>query len=110
VAPFKHFSGVAIGLALALWGLCRQSAAAVRRRVSDRRPHGDGEPGWPTLRRWATDAGRGRLFGSLGLAPLPGPPLAVARRVAQALCGCGAGRDCGLTYEAQACAGAGHVA
>lgn len=84
--PRKHFSGAAIALALALWGLCGWSAAQVRAAVSDWAHTGASARGWRSLARWARQAARGELFASLE-ARAEGLPRQVAARVAQALCG-----------------------
>jgi hypothetical protein len=104
--PFKHFSGTAIAMALALWGLCGASAAEVRQRVNERQS--DGACGWERLAKWACEAATGRFFAKLGLGPLTGQPHALSARVAQALCGW-ASAAAGSSYEQQAFAGACHV-
>lgn len=107
-APRKHFTGAAIAMALALWGLCRQSAAQVRRRVNDRRQRGFGAPGWRSLARWAGQIEDGELFAPFGLR-VSGDPLDVARRAAQALCGWAPPGLRRAPLEHQAFAGACHV-
>ena len=82
----KHFSGAAIGLALALWS-AGKSAGAVREAVNDWRVRGAAARGWRSLTRWARDAAAGRLFAWLGLGAPTGGPRAIAGRVAQALRG-----------------------
>lgn len=84
--PSKHFSGAAIGLALALWS-AGKSAAEVCELVNDWKVRGAGARGWRSLTRWARDAAAGRLFAWLGLGALTGEPRAIAGRVAQALRG-----------------------
>jgi len=81
----KHFSGAAIALGLALWGLVGLSAARVREVVNDRST--DGEPGWTSLRRWASEVAKGTLFAELGLRGVAGTAREVAARAASALCG-----------------------
>ena len=66
----KHFSGAAIAMALALWGLVRRSAAEVRKVVNDRST--DGVAGWTSLRRWAQGITDGTLFPELGLCGVKG--------------------------------------
>jgi len=103
--PRKHFSGAAIALALALWGLGGWSAARVREAVSDWAHTGASARGWRSLSRWARQVARGHLFGAL-------PPMAgggarqVAARAAQALCGHAPPQVRGQGLEAQAFAGA----
>lgn len=58
--PRRHFSGCAIGLALALYGGDRLTGAAVRRRVSPW-PVAT-TTGWRTLGRWISAVRAGRLF------------------------------------------------
>lgn len=103
----KHFSGAAIALALALWGLCGKSAREVREQVSDQKKLGAGARGWRSLRRWAQEVAAGRLFGGLGLIGVTGGPRAVASRAAQALAGWTAAPEASL--EAAAFNGASHV-
>jgi len=85
-APGKHFSGAAIGLALALWG-SGVSAAKVREQVSDWKHLGAAARGWRSLERWARAAAAGKLFAWLDLGTLTGGPREIARRAAQALAG-----------------------
>ncbi len=82
----KHFTGAAIAMAFALWGLRGKSAAEVRGRVNDWKRTGPSARGWASLTRWAGQAARGEVFGWLDLRAT-GPPQAVARAAAQALCG-----------------------
>lgn len=83
---FKHFSGAAMALALALWGLGGESARRVRERVDDWKP-GAGARGWRSLDRWAKGAAQGVLFAGLALRGVEGRPREQATRAAQALCG-----------------------
>lgn len=63
VVPRRHFSGAAIGLSLALFGLLKLPAREVRRRVNPWRVVGEtAQAGWTTLRRWAAAARQGTLF------------------------------------------------
>ena len=56
VAPRRHYGYGAIAMALALWALGREPAAAVRRRVCAWPIAGPSATGWPALRRWARAA------------------------------------------------------
>jgi hypothetical protein len=70
VLPGRLYSGPAIALAFALWAILSMTAAAVRARVSPFSIVGPAAVvGWVTLRRWARDAQRGRLFATSRLAP-----------------------------------------
>ncbi len=102
----KHFSGAAIGFALALWALVGLSASAVRERVNDRASF---EAGWPSLARWAGDVGERRLFAELELSSGEGKPRAVAERAAVGLCGWAPAAVREGPREHQAFAGACHV-
>lgn len=82
----KHFSGAAMALALALWGLCGWSAAQVRAVVGGRMASSGRPRGWRTLERWARQVADGTLWASLE-SRAPGAPRQVAARAAQALCG-----------------------
>ena len=75
-AASKHFSGAAIGLALALWG-AGKSAAEVRAEVSDWKVVGAGARGWRALSRWAKAVGAGKLFVPVRRPPFP---LGLSRR------------------------------
>lgn len=103
----KHFSGAAMALAFALWGLCGKSAREVREQVSDQKKLGAGARGWRSLRRWAQEVTTGRLFAGLGLVGVAGGPRAVASRAAQALAGWTSAPEASL--EAAAFNGASHV-
>jgi hypothetical protein len=105
----KHFSGAAIGLAFALWGLRGRSAREVREEVSDQKVLGAGVRGWRSLGRWAREVVAGRLFGGLGLTGIVGGPRAVAARAAQALIGWAAPGALEAAPEAAAFNGASHV-
>ena len=107
--PRKHFSGAAIAMALALWGLGGKSAREVREQVSDQKILGAGARGWRSLGRWARQVVAGQLFAGLGLCGLAGGPRAVAARVAQALIGWAAAGAREAAPEAAAFNGASHV-
>jgi hypothetical protein len=69
--PRRLYTASAIGLALALWSLMGSTEAATRKRVSPFAIVGAAAASrWMTLRRWATDAGAGRLF-AISRAPPP---------------------------------------
>lgn len=106
--PFKHFSGAAIALALALWGLCAHTAAQVRAQVNDWKHQGSAGRGWRSLVRWARQVAQGTLFAGVGAVPA-GLPRQVAARAAQALCGWAPPELRGLELTCQAFAGACHV-
>lgn len=106
---FKHFSGAAVAMALALWGLGGQSARRVRVQVNDWRP-GPGARGWRSLARWARAAAAGKLFAGLGLRGVAGTPRELATRVAQALCGHAPPDERQGPIQDQAFIGAAHVA
>lgn len=70
--PRRLYTASAIGLALALWALVGATEAATRTRVSPLAIVGAAATArWMTLRRWATDAGAGRLLAG-ARAPPPG--------------------------------------
>jgi hypothetical protein len=79
VVPRRHYSGGAIGWALALFGVAKLAAREVRRRVSTWAIVGDAAfGGWATLRRWVGAVRHGDLFARVRLAPC-----ATARQVAE---------------------------
>jgi hypothetical protein len=74
--PRRLYTASAIGLALAVWALMGATEAATRARVSPFAIVGAAAQGrWMTLRRWATDAGAGRL-----LTAARAPPAGFVRR------------------------------
>lgn len=76
VMPRRLYTASAMGLALALWALMGLGEAATRTRVCPLAIVGTAAAArWMTLRRWATDAGAGRLF-----ATSRAPPLGFVRR------------------------------
>lgn len=105
----KHFSGAAMGLALALWGLCGWSPAQVRAAVSGLAgPTGAAPGGWRTLTRWARQVARGQVFTQVEAAP-GASAQQLAARVAQVLCGWTPPEWRGQGLAAQAFAGASQV-
>jgi hypothetical protein len=70
VLPGRLYSGPAIALALALWAVLGMTAVAVRARISPFPIIGaTAAVGWITLRRWALDVARRRLFATSRAAP-----------------------------------------
>jgi hypothetical protein len=87
----RVYSASAIGFALALWGLLLATAAEVRRRVSPASLLGDAAiTGWATLRRWARDIARRRLFPG---APSPKPSASLRQIAASAAAALAASAD-----------------
>lgn len=105
------YSASAIAFALALWGLVLATAAEVRRRVSPAARVGDtAAVGWVTLRRWARDVSRRRLFPTV-VDPGPSASLReVAARAATALAACADPTTRALASEHRAFLGAAHGA
>jgi hypothetical protein len=107
----RLYSASAIGLALALWGLVQATAAQVRRRVCPATILGDAAvTGWVTLRRWARDIARGKLFPSV---PSPGSGASlrgVAAGAASALAASADPTTRALAVERRAFLGAAHAA
>lgn len=69
VSRWRHYSAAAIGIALALHGVMRETASAVRRQVSPWRIVGaSAAGGWASLRRWTRAARESALFSRLGAA------------------------------------------
>jgi ferredoxin len=86
VLPGRLYSGPAIALALALWALLGMASAAVRARISPFSIVGATAAGrWTTLRRWALDAGRHRLFATSRAAPTDFSARKHAERAASAV-------------------------
>jgi len=107
----RQYTASAIGFALALWGLVLATAAEVRRRVSPARVVGHAAAvGWATLRRWARDVARRRLFPSV---PEPGGPPSLRSVAAAAAAALAASADPTtrvLPVEHRAFLGAAHAA
>jgi hypothetical protein len=103
--PRRLYTASAIGLALALWSLMGATEAATRRRVSPFAIVGAAAAArWMTLRRWATDAGAGRLFATSRAPPAGFVRRQHAERAAAALV---ALAPAGLPLEQAAFAGGG---
>lgn len=82
----RWYSGSAIALALALYGIERSAPAAVRRRVSPFKVVGDrAATGWVTLGRWADAVRAGRLFTQVRPSPAGFTRRQVAERAATTL-------------------------
>jgi ferredoxin len=82
----RWYAATAIALALALFGLLRQSVAGVRAQVSPWRVVGPGSVGrWCTLAAWVRALPRGGLFAALPTCPEAWSPRRVAARAATAL-------------------------
>jgi hypothetical protein len=107
----RVYSASAIGFALALWGLLGETAAQVRRQVCPATILGNAAVAcWATLRRWARDLARGRLFPGV---PAPGPSATLRRGAASAAAALAARADPttrALPIEHRAFLGAAHVA
>jgi hypothetical protein len=107
----RVYSASAIGFALALWALLGVTAAQVRRQVCPATILGNAAMTcWATLRRWARDVARGRLFAGVGS---PGPSATLrggAARAATALAARAAPTTRALPLEHRAFLGAAHVA
>jgi hypothetical protein len=107
VAPRRHYSRCAIGLAMALFGIARQSAAEVRRRVS---PFGvvgtTAASGWATLRRWVAAVRRGGLLSRVRAVPAAWTARQAAERIASSLAAQAPPSCSALALEAQAFVGA----
>lgn len=97
ILPQRLYTACAIGLALALWAVVGGTEAAVRARVSPFTIVGAvAYGGWITLRRWAVDAARGRLFATSRASPSSFTLRQHAERAAaalEALAPAGLGRD-----------------
>lgn len=85
IAPRKHFSGAAIGLAFALFGLFVLAPEEVRRRVNPWPVRGDSARRWRSLFRWVDEARDGSLFDVARASPPGFSSRQVATRVATAL-------------------------
>ena len=100
----RLYTACAIGLALALWALMGATEAETRARVSPFAIVGaTAHARWITLRRWATDAGAGRLLSTARAPPVGFGRRQHAERAAAALV---ALASPGLAVDAAAFAGA----
>lgn len=71
ILPRRLYTACAIGLALAMWALLGGTEASVRASISPFAVVGAAAGGaWVTLRRWAADTVRGRLFATPRAPPL----------------------------------------
>jgi ferredoxin len=86
VLPRRLYTACAIGLALAMWALLGATETAVRKHISPFEVVGATAYGsWITLRRWAADTGRGRLFATSRASPKDFTLRQHAERAASAL-------------------------
>lgn len=85
VARRRHYGHAAIAMALALWALVGETAAAVRARVCAFRITICGHD-WPTLRRWARASGDPERAAQVAIGHAP-PTLRSAPLWAQAFAG-----------------------
>lgn len=72
----RLYSAAAIGFGLALWGLMKMAAKAVRERVNPAKFVAEPNLGWATVRRWAKNVAEGKLFARVPR-PLPNSKLRV---------------------------------
>ena len=111
VLPRRQYSAAAIGFALALWGLVKATAIAVRLQISPSTVLGfDAMTGWVTLRRWAKAVKTRSLFCS---APAAGPSATLRDVAALAATALAASADPAtrhLPLEPRAFLGAAHAA
>lgn len=83
VAPRRHYSRSAIGLAVALFGVARRTVAEIRRRVSPWQIVGDAAVGsWAALRRWVAAIRRGGIFPGVRAVPAGFTARQAAERIA----------------------------
>jgi hypothetical protein len=105
----RHFSGSALAMAVALFGLVGESAAEVRRLVSECEVVGDAaSAGWATLRRWLASLREGAVF--RGLRAAGGTARAIAERAAAVLVAHAPPAHASAPLHAQAFFGAEHMA
>ena len=111
VLPRRQYSAAAIGFALAVWGLVKATAMAVRLQISPSTVLGfEAMTGWVTLRRWAKAVKNGCLFSSV---PAAGPSATlrdVAALAATALAASADPTTRHLPLEQRAFLGAAHAA
>ena len=82
----RLYTASAIGWALALFGVARLSACAVRARTSPWKILGKtAAEGWATLRRWVAAVRAGRLFPCVRASPIDFVARQVAERAATTL-------------------------
>jgi hypothetical protein len=97
VLPWRLYTACAIALSFALWALLGETEAAVRARISPFTTVGAAAyGGWITLRRWAADAGHGRL---LATSRAPPPTFTLRQHAERAAAGVEALAPAGLPRE-----------
>lgn len=105
----RLYSASAIGFGLALWGLMKMSARAVRERVNPAKFVAEPTLGWATVRRWAKDVATGKLFFDLPRPPINSKLRIVAATAAAALAANAEAQTRVLPLELRAFVGAAHV-
>ena len=86
ILPRRLYTACAIGVALAMWALLGATETVVQGRISPFAVVGAAACGsWVTLRRWAADTARGRLFGTSRASPADFTLRQHAERAAAAL-------------------------
>jgi len=106
VAPRRHYARTAIALAVTLFGVGLETAAAIRRRVSPFQVVGStAARGWASLRRWIRAVRDGDLFRVRAI-PSSWTARQAAERIATTLAAQAPPSCSSLSLEAQAFVGA----
>jgi hypothetical protein len=106
----RWFSASAVGWALALYGLCHESLAAIRRRISPWSVIGaTAATGWATLRRWVRAVRAGELFAVVRRVPADYSLRQVAERAATTLLSYAPPTAGALPLDHQSMIGAAHA-
>jgi hypothetical protein len=106
----RLYSAGAVGWALALYGLCSESLASIRRRVSPWSVIGaTAAASWATLRRWVRAVRDGKLFAVMRPAPVEFSARQVAERAATTLLAYAPSSTAALPLDHQSFIGAAHA-
>ena len=109
VLPARYYSGGAIALAMALYGVVTQTSAQVRHKVSSWSIVGAAAiDGWATLRRWVQAMQEGRLFVDVRPAPANWTTRQICERAAMTLASLGPPTMRGHPVTERAFAGGAH--
>jgi len=109
VLPSRLYSASAIAMAMALFGVARRGARAVRALISPWRIVGAATTGWATLRRWVHAVREQRLWRCVRPGPSTWTDHSVAARAATTVAACAPPSAASLSIATAVFTGAAHA-